>query len=174
MGSRNQSVFINFFPWLILFTYSPFYDYLSPMQVQKDRSSLTEKFCKNVVLRNSAKFTGKQLCQSLIFKNVADLRPVTLLRKKLSRFVFSCGFCEISKNTFSYITPFLVASKKKTGNEILTYKHKNETPIQPVQQKQLPRQNLKNICFRNASNIHGKCSRITTGEKCPNSKITTG
>ena len=36
------------------------------------------------VLRNSAKFTGKQ--------------------------VFSCEFCEISKNTFCYKTPLVAAS----------------------------------------------------------------
>ena len=40
-------------------------------------------FCKKVVLRNFAKFTGKYLCQTLYFNKVAQ--------------VF---FCEISKNTF--------------------------------------------------------------------------
>ena len=37
-------------------------------------------------LRNLAKFTGKHLCQSLFLNKVALL--------------FSCEFCEISKNTF--------------------------------------------------------------------------
>ena len=32
-----------------------------------------EEFCKNVVLRNFAKFTGKHLCQSLFFNKVAGL-----------------------------------------------------------------------------------------------------
>ena len=36
--------------------------------------AVTEVFCKGV-LRNFAKFTGKHLCQSLFFSNVADLRP---------------------------------------------------------------------------------------------------
>ena len=44
-----------------------------------------EVFCKKDVLRSIAKFTGKLLCQSLFFNNVA-------------------GLCEISKNTFSYRT----------------------------------------------------------------------
>ena len=38
---------------------------------------------KKGALRNFAKFTGKHLCQSLLFNKV-----------------FSCEFCEISKNTF--------------------------------------------------------------------------
>ena len=60
------------------------------------RNSRPEVFCKKCVLRNSAKFTGKHLCQSLFFNNVAQ--------------VFSCEFCEISKNTFSYRTPPMAAS----------------------------------------------------------------
>ena len=49
------------------------------------------------VLRNFAKLTGKQLCQSLFFNKVAGLRPATLLKKRLWQ--FSCEFYEISKNT---------------------------------------------------------------------------
>ena len=52
------------------------------------------------VLRNFAKFTGKHLCQSLFFNKVAGLRPATLLKKEALAQVFSCEFCEISKNTF--------------------------------------------------------------------------
>ena len=39
------------------------------------RSSRPEVFCKKAVLRNFAKFTGKHLCQSLLFSNVAGLTP---------------------------------------------------------------------------------------------------
>ena len=49
---------------------------------------------KNGVLRNFTKFTGKHLCQSLFFNKVVGLRPETLAQ------VFSCEFCEISKNIF--------------------------------------------------------------------------
>ena len=42
-----------------------------------------EVFCKKKVLRNFAKFTGKPLCQSLIFNKVAGVRPATLLKKRL-------------------------------------------------------------------------------------------
>ena len=59
---------------------------------------------KKCVPKNSAKFTGKHLCQNLFFNKVANLRPATLLRKRLAQ-VLSCGFCEISKNTFFFRTP---------------------------------------------------------------------
>ena len=57
----------------------------APGQILLDKlswSSRPEVFCKKGVLRNFAKFTGKNLCQSLFFR------------------VLSCKFCEISKNTF--------------------------------------------------------------------------
>ena len=54
------------------------------------RSSHQWSSIKKVVLRNFTKFTGKQLCQSLFF----DIKKEALAQ------VFSCEFCEISKNTF--------------------------------------------------------------------------
>ena len=63
---------------------------------------------KNDFLRNFAKFTGKHLCQSLFFNN--GLRPATLLKKETLAQVFSCEFCEISKNTFLQNTPGETAS----------------------------------------------------------------
>ena len=53
-----------------------------------------EVFYKKVVLKNFAKFTGKHLCQSLVFNKVAGLKE-TLAQ------LFSCEFRDISKNTFS-------------------------------------------------------------------------
>ena len=52
------------------------------------------------VFRNFAKFTGKQLCQSIFFNKVAGLRHATLLKKETLAQVFSFEFYEISKNTF--------------------------------------------------------------------------
>ena len=37
------------------------------------------------------------------------MRPTTLLKKKTLAQLFSCEFCEISKNTFSYRTPPVAA-----------------------------------------------------------------
>ena len=67
-------------------------------------------FGKKRVLGNFTKSTGKHLCQRLFLNKVAGLWPVALLKKKYLALVFSCEFCEISKNTFSYRTPPVAAS----------------------------------------------------------------
>ena len=76
-------------------------------------------FCEKGVLRNLAKFTGKYLCQSLFLNKVAGLRPATLLKKKALAQELYCEFCEISKNTFSYRAPLVVASEF-TGGTIIS------------------------------------------------------
>ena len=73
------------------------------------RSSHLEGFCKKGDLRNFAKFTGKHLCQSPFFNKVAG-QACRLIKKETLVQVFSCEFCEVSKNTFSYRTPPLTAS----------------------------------------------------------------
>ena len=62
--------------------------------LQKYRSSRLEVFCRKGVLRNFEKFTGKHLCQSLLFNKVAGLRTVTLLKK---RFWYTCFPVNFSK-----------------------------------------------------------------------------
>ena len=62
-------------------------------------------FCKKGAHRNFAKFTGKHLCQSLFFNKVAGLGTLAQ--------VFSCEFCESSKNNFSYGTPLVAAFEIK-------------------------------------------------------------
>ena len=64
------------------------------------RSNRSEVFCEKGVLRNFAKFTGKHLSQGLFFNKVSGLRSATLNKKETPAQVFSCEFCEISKNTF--------------------------------------------------------------------------
>ena len=59
-----------------------------------------EVFYKKSVLRNFTKFTGKHLCEGLFFNKVASLRPATLLKKKTLVQMFTCEFCETSKNIF--------------------------------------------------------------------------
>ena len=49
------------------------------------------------------------MCQSLLFNKVEDL-GLQLYQKENLVQVFSCEFCEISKNTFSYRTPPVAAS----------------------------------------------------------------
>ena len=82
--------------------------------IEKDssvRSSRPEELYKKGVLRNFAKFTGKQLCRSFFLNKVADLRPATLLKRTVAQ-VFSCEFCEIYKNTFFHKTPLVAASEQ--------------------------------------------------------------
>ena len=64
------------------------------------RSSRPYVFCKNGVLRNFAKFTGKHLCQSLYFNKVAGLRPATLLKKRLWHRCFPVNFVKFLRNLF--------------------------------------------------------------------------
>ena len=61
------------------------------------RSSHQKCSIEIVVLKNFTKFTGIQLCLSLFFNNVADLRPAIL---EILAQVFSCEFCEIFYNIF--------------------------------------------------------------------------
>ena len=72
-----------------------------------------EVFCKEGVLRNFAKFTGKHLCQSFFFNKVLIFKKESLAQ------VFSCEFYEISKNTFSYRTrPVAVSALRKLMTEL--------------------------------------------------------
>ena len=73
------------------------------------RSSRPEVFCKKCVLKNFAKFTGKQLYQNLFFNKVALKK--NFIKKEALAQVFSCEFCEISKNSFPYRKPPVAASE---------------------------------------------------------------
>ena len=64
------------------------------------RSSRPKVFCKEGVLRNFAKFTGKPLSQSLFFNNVAGLRPATLLKKWLWHRCFPVSFAKCLRTPF--------------------------------------------------------------------------
>ena len=52
------------------------------------------------VLRNFAKFTVKQLCQSLFFEKVAGLRPATLSEKRLWHSCFPGNFAKFPRTLF--------------------------------------------------------------------------
>ena len=70
------------------------------------RRTRPEVFCKKGLLTNFTKFIGKHLCQSLFLNKVAGLRQV-----------FSCEFCQISKNTFFHRTPLMAACKTWRAGE---------------------------------------------------------
>ena len=63
-----------------------------------DKIRATGSVPKKIVLKYFAKFTGRHLCRSHFFNKVAGLQPARL--KETPPQVFSCEFCEISKNTF--------------------------------------------------------------------------
>ena len=52
------------------------------------------------VLRNFAKFIGKQLWQSFFFNKVAGLRPATLLKKRLWHSCFPVKFAKFLRTPF--------------------------------------------------------------------------
>ena len=72
---------------------------LSSFIYDTPRSSRPFVFCKGV-LRNFAKFTGKHLCQSFFFNKVADLRPATLLKKRLWHRCFTVIFVKFLRTPF--------------------------------------------------------------------------
>ena len=60
----------------------------------------TGGFQKIGVLKNLAKFKGKQLCQSHFFNKVADLRPATLLIERLWHSCFPVDFAKFLRIPF--------------------------------------------------------------------------
>ena len=99
----NSTIFSNkpssFFEFMVLIFW-PIYVF---------RSSHPNVFCKNVVLRNFTKFTGKYLYQTpFLIKLYAS--ACNFIKKETLVQVFSCAFCEISKNTFCYRTSLVTAS----------------------------------------------------------------
>ena len=73
------------------------------------RCSVKKVFLK--VTQNSKENTCARV---FFFDKVASLRPATLLKTETLAQVFSCEFCQISKNTFSYRTPPMAASEIKS------------------------------------------------------------
>ena len=67
------------------------------------RSSHQRCSVREDALKNFAKLTGKDLCQSLSLIKLLDL-TCNFIVQTLAQ-VFSCEFCEISKNTFFKKTP---------------------------------------------------------------------
>ena len=73
------------------------------------KCSRPKVFCKKGALRNFTKFTGKNLCQMLFFNKVAG-QACNFIKKEPLAHVFSCEFCEISKNNFLHRTLLVAAS----------------------------------------------------------------
>ena len=59
---------------------------------------------KKVVLRSFTKLTRKHMCQSLLFNEVAGLKPATLLKKRLCYRCFLVNFAKFLRTPFSQNT----------------------------------------------------------------------
>ena len=68
--------------------------------------------CEKGVYKNFAKLTGKHLCWSLFFNKVADLRPATLLKKRLEHSCFLVNFGKILRTPSFYKTHAVDASAR--------------------------------------------------------------
>ena len=68
------------------------------------RSSYWRCFVRKGVLRNFAKFTSKNLYQSLFSNKVAGLRPATLFKKRLWHRCFPVNFAKFLRIPFSQNT----------------------------------------------------------------------
>ena len=85
---------------------------------------------RKVVLRNFAKFIGKHLCQSLFFNIKLQAEACIFIKKETLAQVFSCEFCEISKNIFFTEHLGATASKDTQGRcAIAKIKFGNINPL---------------------------------------------
>ena len=84
--------------WMF-FTFFALYKWYRAKRLIYLQKQSPRRVCEKGVLRNFAKFTGKYPGGAWIF-----------IKKETLAQVFSCEFCEISKNTFFYKTPLVAAS----------------------------------------------------------------
>ena len=96
------------FIWHLSVIFCFIYPAQSFFQSCKQPSNKTK--IKKVFLKMSLNSQGKHLSQSLYFNKVADLRPATLLKKKLWHRGFYVNFKKFARTLF-YIT-FLVAASE--------------------------------------------------------------
>ena len=68
--------------------------------LRRFRSSHRRCSVKKGVLTNFAKFTGKDLCQSLFFNKIAGRRPATFLKKRLWHRCFPVNFAKFLRTSF--------------------------------------------------------------------------
>ena len=71
-----------------------------PNRICLSRSSRPDVFYEKGVLKDFAKFTRKHLCQGLFFNKVAELRPTTLLKKRLWLRCFHVNFAKFLRTPF--------------------------------------------------------------------------
>ena len=58
----------------------------------KQKNQCPKVFYKKGAPKDFSKFTGKHLCRGLVFNNLADCRPTTLLKKRIRYSCFPVNF----------------------------------------------------------------------------------
>ena len=118
------------FPIKFLFTYN-----ISLLWLEINfRSSHWRCSVKKDVLKNFAKSTGKQLCQSLFFNKVTGLRSATLLKKRLWHRCFAVNFARplrtpFERNTSGRVLLWMTTSKT-LNTKYLELKSKEDQKFQ--------------------------------------------
>ena len=74
--------------------------YVTNINFAQIRSSHRRCSVRKFFLRNFAKFTGKNLCQSLYFNKAADLSPATLSKQRLLHRCFPVNFAKFLRTPF--------------------------------------------------------------------------
>ena len=113
--------------------------------LQKYRSSRLEVFCRKGVLRNFEKFTGKHLCQILLFNKVAGLRTVTLLKKRFWYRCFPVNFPKLLKTPS--ITEHLRWLLLKTPVNQLIFREEL-VDVQLYYRRTFVQEVFKHMCFK--------------------------
>ena len=123
LPSESHQVFLNRFPIKSFGILSFWYEHETERTLHRLKQSpevFYKKRCfshqrcsvRKGILRNFGKFTGKHLCQGLIFNNVVDLRPATFIKMRPWRRCFPVNFAKFLR------TPFL----QKTSGRLLLYR----------------------------------------------------
>ena len=95
---------------------------LYTLNLRPARSSRPEVFCKKVLLEISQKSQENTYARVTFLKSLF-YRPeaCNFIKKQTLEQVFSCEFCEISKNTFFHGTPLVAASVLHPGVYLWTH-----------------------------------------------------
>ena len=113
--------------------------------LQNYRSSRLEVFCRKDVLRNFEKFTGKHLCQCLLFNKVAGLKTVTLLKQRFWYRCFPVNFSKFLKTPS--ITEHLQWLLLKTPVNQLIFREEL-VDLQLYYSRTFSQEVFKHMCFK--------------------------
>ena len=111
-------------------------------------------FCNKGILRNFTKFPWKHLCQRLFFNSIWRPMACNFIEKSLAQ-VFSCEFCEISKDTFFYRTPLVTVLEPRN----VCFKNSNKEALNKLKKNwdRKTKQYKNNPLKKNFLNLFKSC-----------------